>query len=354
MALSMMDAFRLCLLLLIQTTPCRGQSFNQPNLCPSATWNPSAVTFADNSTMGTHLSSIFVSTNDTVYAMSQSLRQLQIWLPGNLNVARGILLNTNISRGMFVSTEGDIYVDNGFEHNRVEKWRGNGSYAGSEFSVSGSCYGLFIDQENALYCSLGESHQVVKPILIVGSIILVFVAGNGNAGFTPYTLNTPHGLFVDGDLNLYVADYGNNRIQFFEPGQLNGVTIAGSGAPGSIDLVHPTTVMIDKKGYLYIVDSDNHRIVRSALTGFQCVVGCSGTRGSAAHQLVNPWTFSFDRFGNMFVNDFGNSRIQIFNLASNSCRKYQDVNDRSVERSSSIHRYSPQSTQLSSMCDMES
>ena len=349
-----MDAFRLCLLLLIRSKLHRSQSFNQPNLCPSATWNPSADTYADNSTMGTYLSSVFVSTNDTVYAISQSLERLQVWLPGNMNVARSILLDTNISRGMFVSIQGDIYVDNGFKHNRVEKWRVNGSYAGSEFNVASSCYGLFIDQENSLYCSLGASHQVVKPILITGIIILVLVAGNGIAGFTPYTLDTPHGLFVDGDLNLYVADYGNNRIQFFEPGQLNGLSIAGSGAPGTIDLVHPTAVMIDMKGYLYIVDSDNHRIVRSTPTGFQCVVGCSGASGSAAHQLVNPWAFSFDRFGNLFVNDFGNSRIQKFNRASNSCRKYQDVNDRCVERSSSIYRYPPQSTQLSSMCDMES
>jgi hypothetical protein len=284
-------------------------------------WNPSGVTFADNSTLGARLSSIFVNTEDTVCAISQSLNQLQIWLPGNTTVAQSILLDANTPRGMFVSTEGDIYVDNGVKHQRVEKRSANGSYAGSASSVTSSCFGLFIDQGNSLYCSLGSSHQVVKTSFILGVNILISVGGNGTAGSTPDTLNTPCGIFVDADYSLYVADYYNNRIQFFELGQLNGVTIAGNGAPDTIDLMHPTAVMIDMKGYLYIVDRDNHRIVRATPSGFLCVVGCSGGSGSAADQLINPWAFSFDRFGNMFVNDFGNSRIQKFSLASNSCRE---------------------------------
>ena len=69
--------------------------------------------------------------------------------------------------------------------------------------------------------------------------------------------------------------------------------------------------------YLFIVDSNNHRIVAQGLNGFQCLVGCSNIPGSASNQLNYPWILSFDSYGNIFVSDRGNSRIQKFNLIVN-------------------------------------
>jgi hypothetical protein len=40
--------------------------------------------------------------------------------------------------------------------------------------------------------------------------------GSAIRGSEPYQFNTPHGLAVDGQGNLYVADRGNARIQVFD------------------------------------------------------------------------------------------------------------------------------------------
>jgi DNA-binding beta-propeller fold protein YncE len=133
-------------------------------------------------------------------------------------------------------------------------------------------------------------------------------------------LSDPRGIFVDVNLNLYVADWGNHRIQLFQSGQPNGTTVAGT--LGTIMLYYPTSVVLDADGYLFIVDNDNFRIIGSGPAGFRCVAGCSGTRGSASYQLSNPQTMAFDSYGNIFVTDPANGRIQKFVLAAYSCGMY--------------------------------
>jgi tripartite motif-containing protein 71 len=118
-----------------------------------------------------------------------------------------------------------------------------------------------------------------------------------------------------------VADYGNDRIQFFQPNQLNGSTLAGSGAPGTITLHGPIDVVLDADGYMYIVDSLNNRIIGSGPNGFRCVCGCTGTSGPASYQLNVPRSLSFDSYGNLIIADTNNNRIQKFSLATNSCGK---------------------------------
>jgi sugar lactone lactonase YvrE len=135
-------------------------------------------------------------------------------------------------------------------------------------------------------------------------------------------LDHPHGIFVDEEYSLFVADTHNNRIQRFESGQLNAVTIAGFGTLVTYILNRPTSIVVDADGYLFIVDSGNHRIIRSMLNGFQCLFGCSGDSGSSMNQLNNPQTMAFDKDGNILVTDLNNRRIQKFSLVQNSCSTY--------------------------------
>ncbi|CAF1391947.1 unnamed protein product [Rotaria sp. Silwood1] len=105
--------------------------------------------------------------------------------------------------------------------------------------------------------------------------VLMVVAGTGCPGPVPNTLDHPHGIFVDEQLNLYVADTDNNRIQLFSPGQTQAMTVAGFGAKSYFILNRPTDIALDADGYLYIVESQNYRIIRSMPNGFRCLVGCS-------------------------------------------------------------------------------
>ena len=135
-------------------------------------------------------------------------------------------------------------------------------------------------------------------------------------------LNKPQGIFVDKNLNLYVADCLNDRIQLILPGQLNGTTLAINGSNGTFTLACPTDIALDMDDYLFITDALNNRILGLGPFGFRCIVGCTGTTGVASYQLDHPHSLSFDSKGNLFVIEYSNNRLQKFFLSSNSCGKF--------------------------------
>jgi hypothetical protein len=251
----------------------------------------------------------------------QTHNRVVMWLEGSINFTKIISGGLNTPYSLFVTIASDIYVDNGQSNGRVDKWTSNATNSTAAMYVSVACYGLFIDVFDNLYCSMYYLNQVVMKSFQSSVSTSTTVAGTGCAGSASDMLARPVEIFVDINLNLYVADSNNNRIQFFTAGQLNGITKAGNATSGNISLSQPTGITLDADGYLFIVDSDNSRIVGSGPNGFRCLVGCSGG-GSASNQLSLPFTLSFDSYGNMFVTDYGNSRIQKFLLATNSCSKF--------------------------------
>jgi DNA-binding beta-propeller fold protein YncE len=220
---------------------------------------------------------------------------------------------------IFVTIQGDIFVDNGHSNNRIDKWTLNATNSKQVMNVNGSCTGIFVSSTNSLYCSSIRHHRVIKIELDSTFTIPINVAGTGCPGPVANMLNHPHGIYIDINSNLYVADSHNNRIQNFSPDQLNATTVAGFGAIVYFILNRPTGIVFDADGYLYIVDSGNHRIIQSTLDGFRCLVGCSGESGITSSQLNNPQTMAFDNNGNIFVTDFNNYRIQKFLLHISKC-----------------------------------
>jgi DNA-binding beta-propeller fold protein YncE len=225
-----------------------------------------------------------------------------------------------------VKPSGDIYVDTFNSIGGVSKWTLNSTIGILTMTTCQKCWDIFIDISNTLYCSLNGRHQIITKSLNSSLNILKIVAGTGSADTALNTLYNPRGIFVDINFDLYVADCGNDRIQLFQSGKLFAITIAGSSSlTTTITLDCPTGIILDADDYLYIVDSGNHRIVASGSNGFQCLVGCSGISGSASNQLNTPWSMSFDSYGNIFVTDQGNSRIQKFNLSTNPCGKFNNI-----------------------------
>ena len=264
-------------------------------------------------------SGLFVDTNNTVYATAFGLHSVLVWVEGNASPTRSIFSDLNKSFSIFVTANGDAYADNGNANGRLEKWAMNASNSTIAMYITERCGGIFVDIHENVYCSLPDHHRISKRSMGSDANTFVNVAGDGTLGSAPNMLNSPYGIFVVIDLSLYVADYGNSRIQLFRPGQLNATTVAGDGAPNTITLNHPTNVALDLDGYLFIADQDNSRIVGSGPHGFRCIVACSGSSVSSADQLYHPFGLSFDTFGNLYVTDAGNDRIQKFLLARNTC-----------------------------------
>jgi hypothetical protein len=300
-----------------------GISYNQPKLCPSATWNPDAITLSTGSTSLSTPMAIFVNSNNTIYVTYAKNNEVLVWQDDSVAPTRIISGIKSNFKSIFVTANGDIYLENDSPTGRVDKWSLNTNTFDPVRSFTSSCYGLFVDINDTLYCSIHDYHQVVKTWLCSNATTVIPVAGmKDSSDSTSDKLCNPYGIFVDIDFDLYVADSWNNRIQRFRSGQRNGITVAGSSSTtATITLYYPTGVVLDADKHLYIVEEYNNRIVRSGPNGSQCIIGCSG-QGSSPHQLKFPISLSFDSVGNIFVADQQNSRVQKFFLSTNSYSKH--------------------------------
>ncbi|CAF3914703.1 unnamed protein product, partial [Adineta steineri] len=295
-------------------------SYNQPKIYSDASWSSAAVTVANSTTIGQYPLATFVDTNNTIYVSTRTNNSIVVWQDGNFAFPINISIeNFYYSPSLFVTDAYDIYVDSGQTYYQVGNWSSNSTGSLPEMYECGGCWGLFVDSRNYLYCSVYANHQVVSKLANESSNIWNIVAGTNTSGNTSFTLNYPRGIYVDIYLNLYVADSMNNRIQKFPLGQSNGITLAGNGATNTVVLDGPTSIVLDADGYLYIVDSNNHRIIGSDINGFRCIAGCSATAGTTPTNLWYPTTLSFDSYGNIFVTDQYNNRIQKFIIATNTC-----------------------------------
>ncbi|CAF1337787.1 unnamed protein product [Adineta steineri] len=295
-------------------------SFNQPKLCLAAIWNSTGIAIADQSIVGKEPIAIFVNTNDTIYVANQEDNTIVMWEEENVNLTKIISGSFIDPSSLFVTSNGDIYVDDGEKNGRVQKWIAETNTFVTVMNVNSSCDGLFVDINDTLYCSMSEYHRVVKRSLNDSMMNSNRVAaGTGNRGSGSNQLSSPSGIFVDVNLDLYVADCGNDRVQLFQSGKPNGITVAGILTyHRTISLDCPNGIVLNAQKYLFIVDRNNHRIIGSGLNGFRCLVGCYGT-GSQSSQLAFPSSLSFDRAGNMLVTDTSNQRIQKFQYIEESC-----------------------------------
>ncbi|CAF4004521.1 unnamed protein product [Adineta steineri] len=270
--------------------------------------------------MGPKPRDIFINTNNTIYVTSQAANRIIVWSEGNTIPIKNISGDLSNPFSLFVTTAGEIYVDSDNSTGRIDKWTLNSTIGIPIMYTCAKCYDVFIDMNNNLYCSMSSSQQIVTKSLDVVSNALTIVAGTGTAGNTSSMLNSPAGIYVNTNFDLYVADYLNNRVQLFQSGQLNAITVAGAESLNTtITLKHPIGIVLDGDSYLYIVDSGNYRVVGSGPNGFRCLVGCSDSNGSATNQLTTPKMLSFDSYGNIYITDFASNLIQKFTLLTSLC-----------------------------------
>ena len=242
----------------------------------------------------------------------QADNQIHLWFKENLTVTNMVSVELSSPQSIFVTTNGNIYIDNGHDHGRVDMWSNNATRSVTSMAVTAACDGLFVDITNNVYCAQLSTNLVVKKAAKDNANTSRIVAGNGSCGSASNMLCGPIGIFVDITLNMYIADSENGRVQLFKAGQLIGTTVSSG-------LNNPTDVVLDANGCLFIADTNNHRIIRSGSCGFLCVIGCTNGNGWIPNELFSPFALAFDSRGNIFVADRSNRRMQKFSLVNNSC-----------------------------------
>jgi len=188
-------------------------------------------------------------------------------------------------------------------------------------------YGITTDGSN-LFVADSENNLIRKIVLATGEVSTL--SGGGapakvGRGFHDGSATTalfaePAGITTDGKY-LYVADYGNHRIRkvVISTGEVS--TLAG-GDPGNADgngddamFSKPTDLTI-VDGNLYVTDYGNNKIRKIVIaTGEVSTLAGSGATGAA--DATNGKAATFDRLtgittngSSLFVSDFGNHKIR--------------------------------------------
>jgi sugar lactone lactonase YvrE len=183
-----------------------------------------------------------------------------------------------------------------------------------------------------------SGNHVLRMVTLDGRIIRVAGTGSRSSGGNDGPaleagLDTPSGVAVDRDGNIYLTDTGNNQIRIVTPdghldryaGRDNSTTTGGPFGGGSGDptvprnatLSYPTALTIDQAGNLYFIDSGTARIRRitaDGVIGNYAGTGSSGSAGDggpARSANLSPLGLGIDRNGNLFIADGANHRLRI-------------------------------------------
>jgi len=199
-------------------------------------------------------------------------------------------------------------------------------YAPQDVAVSsnGTIYIADTGNGNIRAITPGTVNGQTVPLIntVAGNAALTF-AGDGGAA-TSASLFSPWAIALDSSGNLYIADYGNDRIRMVNTsGIIN--TIVGNGTIGfsgdgstatNAMLNQPTGVAVDSSGNVYIADSWNFRVRKVASGNINTVAGnglvsYSGDGGPAIlAQLNGPQGIGVDKTGNLFIADTGNAVLR--------------------------------------------
>ncbi len=149
--------------------------------------------------------------------------------------------------------------------------------------------GIAVDQDDNLYVTENEAHTIKKidPNGVVSTFAGAGYTGLTNGYGTYATFRNPWGVAVDNAGNIFVADYGNHWIRKITPGGLVS-TFAGNGTLGSADGMgtdatfnNPAFLDFDASNNLYVTDAGNHKVRKITPEGLVSTLAGSGTLGDA-------------------------------------------------------------------------
>lgn len=198
-----------------------------------------------------------------------------------------------------------------------------GPISTTENPFSGGPWGVAVDQNGVLYIADTPRHIIIKRLpngTIQPVAGLPGQRGNADGPDASARFDTPSGVALDASGNLFVADWGNDRIRMVTPDRVV-TTVAGSSR-GVLDtrwtksrFNGPSGLALDAQGNLWIADEYNNRLRRLGADGWVTTVAGSGTFASldgvgSAAAFTHPHGPALDTGGNLFIVDMDESKIR--------------------------------------------
>lgn len=231
--------------------------------------------------------------------------------------------------GVVVDSSGNIYIADDI-NNVIRKVDTSGNI--STFATDPNFSGLgtmAVDSSNNLYV-VDQGTCVVWKISPAATVSVVagveFTCGyNGdNISATTAQLNVPVGVALDSHGNIFIADFGNNRVRKVNSsGTIS--TFAGNGTCGFVgdggpptlaELCTPEGVAVTAGGPVYIADTGNVRVRRVAANTITTYAGTglTGYNGDGlaalSTNLDDPVAITLNPNGFLYVVDDTQNRVR--------------------------------------------
>jgi hypothetical protein len=181
--------------------------------------------------------------------------------------------------------------------------------------ISGSLYGVDMDDNGNLYIAEGWSH-LIRKVAPDGTVTTIAgtanQSGHVNAVGSAARFNVPYDVVVAPTGDLYVADAYNQVIRKIAP---DGTVTTLAGSPGQSGTVNGTgaaarfyfpSSITYAGGELFVTQPTVAGVRRVTLSGE--VTSVTDLCGGGAWSI--PWGITADAAGTLYVSDFGNASVR--------------------------------------------
>jgi len=358
-----------------------------PDMCDSAA-NCKAGSYSELDGHFKNPSAVAVDTKGNVYVGDENNHRIQKFdSSGNFKLAwgskGGLGGQFHNPWGVAVDTSGNVYVVDRKNH-RIQKFDSGGNFKlalGAKVDTSsttpdvcenaascqagsvGGLGGQFKDPRNVAVDATGNVYVAdtqnsrIQKFDSSGNFKLAWGYSVASGGTTPNIcehatscqtgsasaqeggFNWPESVGVDTDGNLYVADWGNSRIQKFDSSGTFKLAWGSKGGLGG-QFINPNGVAVDSNGNVYVTGGSyrtkNQRVQKfdssinfklawggnvdsSGATPDVCENAAScqaGIKGALGGRFKDPTGVAVDSNGNVYVADRSNHRIQKFSIVA--------------------------------------
>ena len=192
----------------------------------------------------------------------------------------------------FMIKDDVLYVADAF-NNRVQRFKASGSYDFQNVLGAGHVsqpYSLCVDTDGKIFIADYGNSRI--QVFGSNSNLLHTIPGNGSGN---QNFVNPTGVALDHAGNIHIAAQGTGSIKVFSP-QGTYIRMYGDGLP----LNKPTAIAIDSCGYSLVCESGTNQLR---------IFNPEGVLVNSLTGLNNPTSVAVDQNGNVYVANFGTNQI---------------------------------------------